>query len=96
MSFNMRKDPRDKIERPAWISFGGSLPLQKCTLIDISDSGAKLALDDIGQLPDKFNLWLSRHGHPRYVCRIVWRGRNTIGVQFSSGYEQTTLGRASQ
>jgi hypothetical protein len=96
MTFNMRQERRDKTEQPAWISVSSSLPLRKCTLIDISDSGAKLALDDIGELPDKFSLWLSRHGHPRYTCRIVWTDQNTIGVQFSSGHEQPSLVRANQ
>jgi hypothetical protein len=91
MTFNMRQEPREKIDRPAWISIGGSLPLLNCTLIDISDNGARLALSGNAELPEKFSLWLSRHGHPRYTCRIVWSGQKTIGVQFSSGYEQPTL-----
>lgn len=90
MAFNMASD---KIERPAWINVGDSLALRKCTLIDISDSGAKLTLDDIDELPERFSLWLSRHGHPRYTCRIVWSDHNTIGVKFSSGYEQSSLAR---
>jgi len=93
MAFNMASDT---IEQPAWISVGDSLALRKCTLIDISDSGAKLALDDTNELPEKFSLWLSRHGHPRYTCRIVWSDHNTIGVKFSSGYEQPSLASAKR
>lgn len=88
MTCNLRQEPRDRIERRAWISVGDGAPLRRCTLIDISDSGAKLAFDDIDELPNKFSLWLSRYGHPRYVCNIVWSRQNTIGVKFSSGYEQ--------
>jgi hypothetical protein len=54
------------------------------TVIDISDSGEKLAIDDIDEIPDEFALWLSRHGRSSYACRIAWSGENTIGVEFSS------------
>jgi len=96
MSLNMRQEPRDKIDRPAWISVGDSLPLLKCKLIDISDSGAKLVVENVDELPNKFALLLSRHGHPRYTCRLVWWDHNAVGVQFSSGYDQSTLPRAKQ
>ena len=88
MTFTMRQERRDKVDRPAWISVGDNQPLRKCIVVDISDSGAKLTVDDVDDLPEIFSLWLSRHGHPRYGCRIVWSGRNKIGVQFSSGQEQ--------
>ena len=84
MNFRMRKDNRNKVDRIAWISFGDGRPLRNCTLIDMSDGGAKLALEEeIGDIPDIFSLWLSRHGHPRYPCRVVWSHENKIGVQFN-------------
>jgi len=84
MAFRMRQNNRNKVDRVAWISVGDGLPLRNCTLIDISDSGAKLALQIADNIPDIFSLWLSRHGHPRYSCRVVWSYQNKIGVQFSS------------
>jgi hypothetical protein len=84
MPFYMRQDVRNLISRTAWISVGDVLPLIKCKLIDLSDSGAKLALEDIEGLPDRFSLWLSRQGCPRYTCRLVWSRENIIGVHFSS------------
>ena len=47
MTFRMRQDNRNKVERAAWINVGGGLPLRNCTLVDISVSGAKLALEEI-------------------------------------------------
>jgi hypothetical protein len=85
MSFRVRQGHRKTIDRPAWISVGGGLPLRNCRLIDISDSGAKLAIEDVDEIPDTFSLWLSRHGNPSYSCQIVWSEQGTIGVQFSSG-----------
>jgi len=85
MSLRMRQDNRNRVDRIAWISVGDGRPLRNCTLIDISNSGAKLALDEeVEEIPDIFSLWLSRHGHPRYSCRVVWSHQNKIGVQFSS------------
>jgi hypothetical protein len=84
MAFRMRQDNRNKVDRVAWISVGNGLPLRNCTLIDISESGAKLALKEVENIPDVFSLWLSRHGHPRYSCRVVWSRQNSIGVQFLS------------
>lgn len=84
MTFRMRRNPRNKIDRPAWISVGDGNPLRKCTVVDISNSGAKLILEDVDEIPDKFSLWMSRHGNPRYSCRVAWSGQNTVGVEFSS------------
>jgi len=66
MAFNMASD---KIERPAWINVGDSLALRKCTLIDISDSGAKLTLDDIDELPERFS-----YGSPVMVIHAIRAG----------------------
>ena len=85
MTFRMRQDNRNKVDRVAWICVGDGLPLRNCTLIDISDSGAKVELEDADDIPGIFSLWLSRHGHPRYSCRVVWSHKNKIGVQFSLG-----------
>ncbi|MGA2894101.1 MAG: PilZ domain-containing protein [Xanthobacteraceae bacterium] len=83
MTFNLRHDLRNVINRPAWISVGDGVPLLKCTLIDLSDSGAKLALESTDDIPDRFSLWLSRDGQQSFSCRIVWCERTALGVQFS-------------
>jgi len=80
---NLRRDVRKSINRRAWISVGDGSPLRDCRLIDISDGGAKLEIDDIDEIPGEFRLWLSRHGRQSYACRIAWSGQNTIGVEFS-------------
>jgi hypothetical protein len=91
MTSRMRQDNRNKVERAAWINVGSGLPLRNCTLVDISVSGAKLALEEIDNIPDIFSLWLSRHGHPQYSCRVVWSRQNTIGVRFSSDDESARM-----
>jgi hypothetical protein len=82
MSNDKRRRPRKHLDLPAWIDVGNDARLQRCTLVDMSDSGARLAVDDIESLPDKFLLALSRSGQPRQSCTVVWRRHDEIGIEF--------------
>jgi hypothetical protein len=53
-------------------------------VVDLSESGAKLAVGEADKIPDTFTLRLTQHGQPRFSCRTVWRSFNTIGVEFAS------------
>jgi PilZ domain-containing protein len=83
MTFTMRRESREEKGHRAWLDTGEGGPLLACTLVDISASGAKLSLDAIDRIPETFGLRLTRYGHPRFVCRTVWRNSNTIGVTFA-------------
>ena len=82
MTIRMRRESRQQIDRPAWISVGDDFPLRNCRLIDLSEGGARLVLEDADGLPKNFSLWLSRYGQPRYWCEVIWSCDNAIGVQF--------------
>jgi hypothetical protein len=82
MTFRMRNGSRNIINQPAWISIDSALPLLQCTLIDLSDTGAKLELQSSDDIPNTFCLSLSRRGNLPRLCKIVWNYQNTIGVQF--------------
>jgi hypothetical protein len=83
MTFTMRRETREEMGHRAWLDTGDGGPLVICTLVDISPSGAKLALEEAHQIPDTFSLRLTRYGHPRFSCRTVWRNSNSIGVTFA-------------
>ncbi len=83
MTFTMRRESREDKGHRAWLDTGEGGPLLACTLVDISASGAKLSFDASDEIPDSFGLRLTRHGQPRFACRIVWRNANTIGVTFA-------------
>jgi PilZ domain len=83
VTFKMRRESREEVGRRAWLDADGAL--LNCTVIDISPSGAKLAIDAADLVPETFKLRLTRYGHPRYPCRVVWRASNTIGVTFELG-----------
>lgn len=82
MTLEMRREGRKGVGRLAWLNACDGRPLFSCTLVDISNGGAKLTIDEVDQIPPTFSLWLSRHGHPRYSCQIVWRCDDVIGVKF--------------
>ncbi|HEX4043538.1 MAG TPA: PilZ domain-containing protein [Xanthobacteraceae bacterium] len=83
MNFTMRRESRKDVGRRAWLDIGDGGPLQVCTLIDISPSGAKLAIDDAAQVPQTFRLHLTRDGHPDFSCWIVWRSSDAVGISFA-------------
>lgn len=82
MNFTMRREDREEKGHRAWLDTGDGSRLLTCTLVDISESGAKLSIEEADSLPERFSLRLSRYGHPRFVCRTVWRNANMIGVTF--------------
>jgi PilZ domain len=82
--FRKRQVPRVKLNVPAWIEVGNSALLERCTLIDLSEKGARLVVGDISHLTDHFCLYLKRVGHVPQRCRILWRRDHQVGVEFDS------------
>lgn len=75
------RDARRSAKQDAWISNGG-FATRKCTLLDISNRGAKLKIEDPLFLQNQFTLKLSRHEPVGRSCRIVWRKGALCGVEF--------------
>ena len=82
MSSNRRTSVRHTIGYGATIVAPDGAWARKCRVLDISQSGAKLALEDVGELPKNFILMLSERGGPKRRCRLVWRTDDQMGVQF--------------
>ena len=55
---------------------------RKCRVLDVSESGAKLALEEPGELPKDFVLMLSERGGPTRRCHVVWETGDQLGVEF--------------
>lgn len=80
--FGRRPRPtRRKIETEAWLSIEGSFAARRCTLLDISENGAKIAVSDPLFVPPQFQLRFSRGG-PSRACKVRWRSGKCVGVQF--------------
>ena len=78
----LRRKPRRAFHYTARIVTGGDPPAIACSIADISEIGARLALESETELPDEFVLLLTAKGTPRRNCRLVWRDGLAIGVEF--------------
>jgi len=77
-----RQAPRRLLAIKGKLIAGQGLPLRDCTIVDISDTGAKLAVDAPHDIPDDFTILLSAHGRPYRRCHLVWRSAAHVGVSF--------------
>jgi hypothetical protein len=95
MGIQNRKHPRRNVQQFGMIlNSDGSDPV-RCTMIDVSASGARLRLNAASEVPDEFTLVLSKAGRVRRRCRIVWRREDIMGIRFVSvltpaGYQPQT------
>jgi len=77
-----RKSARKPKRQAAWISNdAGGCPIP-CVLWDLSEGGARLAPARANVVPDVFTLLLTRDGKSHRLCRVAWRKKPYIGVQF--------------
>jgi hypothetical protein len=53
-----------------------------CVIQDISETGAKLGLKDLADIPDEFILRLAENRAANRHCRIVWKADRSLGVRF--------------
>ena len=80
-----RKHQRVSINRVARIQTdsGATAASCECTVIDISDRGARLFVDH-DDVPDRFHLVISGDQVMRQECRVAWRLGGELGVEFVS------------
>jgi hypothetical protein len=73
-----RRSLREDVRFPAWVDVGSG-ELRDCTVLDVSDEGARIAIDAPHLLPVAFYLVLSRSG-TRRPCRLIWRSKDEAGL----------------
>ncbi|MGA2893255.1 MAG: PilZ domain-containing protein [Xanthobacteraceae bacterium] len=78
----LRKNPRRQFHYTARIMSAPESQPVVCSIADISQSGARIILEEDETLPDKFVLLLTPDGRTRRHCRVVWRTGLTLGVEF--------------
>jgi hypothetical protein len=76
-----RKSTRRSVRYSAWIVREGD-DLHGCALFDISETGARIEVEDTTSIPELFVLLLSGNGKARRACRVVWRQPSQLGVIF--------------
>jgi hypothetical protein len=81
-SAETRSNRRRAVTYPAYIDVGDGSPARQCTLCDASQHGALLEVAEPHTLPNQFTLALSVDGAARRKCRVAWRTKAQIGVEF--------------
>ena len=81
MRLERRLSPRRNTAISAEIVFANGRSRRACVIRNISDTGAKLEVASVKDIPNTFDL-LSPGHHPQ-PCRIVWRALKEIGVNFT-------------
>lgn len=77
-----RGAPRKNIRLQGLILDTDGAIVTRCLMVNVSASGAKIAVKKPSALPNTFNLLLSKKGGVRRQCEVVWRADKTIGVRF--------------
>jgi hypothetical protein len=77
----LRSKPRRQFHYQASILIRGDKPFD-CAIADISETGARIQLEDERELPEHFMLLLTKNGEARRRCRLVWRNGLFVGVEF--------------
>ena len=81
-AFRPRRAVRKAVHVAAWIEKEGNDLLELCTLIDISETGARLRIADVYNLPTDLTLHLARGSQNFQQCRVIWKRNNDVGVEF--------------
>ena len=56
-----------------------------CTVWDISETGARLQVENVNQVPSPFRLKIQQTDIA-VECVVVWRGKSEVGVMFQTAY----------
>ena len=72
---------RQPLRYTAWVALTANQRLG-CVVSDVSETGARIDVQDSESLPDHFVLMLSSNGAARRFCRLMWRKPNQVGVKF--------------
>ena len=72
---------RRRTNQPAWMTVDGGFAARQCTIIDISEGGARLRVDDPQFVKPHFQLKTERTS-PGRACRVAWKKGDVIGIEF--------------
>jgi hypothetical protein len=82
MSRDRRAADRRRIRWKALILNSAGKLVCECTIVNVSSTGARLALHEPTALPESFVLVMSRNGDVRRHCELTWYKDKTAGVHF--------------
>jgi hypothetical protein len=77
-----REGERALVRRCGWYVRSVGQQLRECTVWDESKNGARLVVDAPETFPDLFHIYMTLNFSSRRRCRVVWRSKTQIGVEF--------------
>ena len=78
---NKRRAARVKSGATAWLRLDGGFAMRPCQLLDVSDTGVRIAVDPSMRVPNDFVIVLSQGGQGRRA-HVKWRNATQVGAQF--------------
>jgi hypothetical protein len=77
-----KRETRKSLRQPGWITLDGGFAARPCVVQDMSNSGAKITIDDSNALPAKLRLAFARDARTGRNCEVVWRRGKVVGIKF--------------
>lgn len=77
-----RKNRRRVSRSSAWVRLEGGFAVRPCNVLNSSDSGVCIQLDDADALTSEFTLMMSRTGSSSRRARVKWRRGAQVGAEF--------------
>jgi PilZ domain len=77
-----RRSMREHVCFPAWTEISNGLQRRECTILDVSESGARIMVASSARIPREFWLVFSKDGARRRRCRMVWRSNDQLGLAY--------------
>jgi hypothetical protein len=75
----LRKSMRKRTFLGGGLAFQGRYATLDCTVRNLSETGARIAVDGSAILPDEFDFMLTRNDRA-YRARLVWRNAEAAGL----------------
>lgn len=77
-----RANARTRVRRAGWTARNKGEQLRECLVWDESPSGARLIVNTPDEFPENFYIYLTLDFNSRRHCRVVWRSKTELGVQY--------------
>jgi hypothetical protein len=77
-----RGTQRALVRRCGWFVNAVGQQLRECTVWDESENGARLVVEAPEAIPDLFHIYMSLDFSSRRRCRVIWRSKTQVGVEF--------------
>ena len=91
MAANRRKAVRRAIAYNAKIVASDGSWDRDCRVLDVSDTGAKIRVEQAAALPSDFMLALSAQGKASRRCHVMWVKEAEIGVVFERRAQERSV-----